>query len=364
MSYIKNGWENNFTESWKHLASGAKNNVDVSSSSTSSPNTLHEFPQAANWCSIQRAEFPPFTKRKSGDNEGNKDYKNLNSKAFGLFRHGHVQNIEVVTSENGDVIHIKGECLPEMKKNLKYKLNVTMINLGEQAGEITYACCSPCPAGKGPFASCKHLAALCFALEEFVRLKKSRDFATCTDRLQAWNQPRKRKLEPRSVYEIDFSKKIYGKENAGDRKILHDPRLPVYRDTEKANQNMFAIIRDANLECGFFNILSQDKHPSKVLMETTTTTTNIISPPKEQPISLQEIYERANRLKKKLFVDANERERIKEETKQQSESLEWFEVRKIRITASKCKRAIQRPTTSPTKAMIDILHLKDNFQSQ
>ena len=86
------------------------------------------------------------------------------------------------------------------------------------------------------------------------------------------------------MYKIDFSKKIYGKENAGDKKNLHDPRLPVYKDTEKANQNMLDIIRDANLECGFFNILSQDKHPSKVLMETTTTTTNIISPPKEQPI--------------------------------------------------------------------------------
>ena len=152
-----------------------------------------------------------------------------------------------------------------MKKNLNYKLNVTMINSGQQAGEITYACCSPCPAGKGPFASCKHLAALCFALAEFVRLKQSRDFSTCTERLQTWNQPRKRKLEPRSVYEIDFSKMIYGRENAGDRKILHDPILLVYRDTEKANQNMLDNIREANLECSFFNILSHDKHPSKVL---------------------------------------------------------------------------------------------------
>jgi len=73
-----------------------------------------------------------FIKRKSEDNEGTKDYKNLNfnSKAFGLFRHGHVQNIEVATTENGDVI------------NIKYKLDVTMINSGEQGGEITYACCS------------------------------------------------------------------------------------------------------------------------------------------------------------------------------------------------------------------------------
>ena len=62
-------------------------------------------------------------------------------------------------------------------------------------------------------------------------------------------------------------------------------------------------------------------------------------------------------------MDSHERERIKEETKQQSGSQEWFEARKIRRTASKCKRAIQRPTTSPTKAMIEILHLKENFQS-
>lgn len=60
----------------------------------------------------------------------------------------------------------KGECLLEMKKNLKNKLNVTMINSGKQAGEMTYACCSTCPAGKGPFASCKHLAALCSSGEK------------------------------------------------------------------------------------------------------------------------------------------------------------------------------------------------------
>ena len=134
-----------------------------------------------------------FIKKKSGDNEGNKDYKNLNSKAFGLFKHGRVQSIEVVIGESGQVIYIRCECLPEIKKNLKYKLNITMINTGEQAGEITYACCSPCPPGKGPFASCKHLAALCFALAELVRLKQSRDFATCTERLH---------LEPTSETKI------------------------------------------------------------------------------------------------------------------------------------------------------------------
>ena len=42
--HIKNAREENFTESWKHSASDSKNNVDVSSLNTSSPNTLHEFP--------------------------------------------------------------------------------------------------------------------------------------------------------------------------------------------------------------------------------------------------------------------------------------------------------------------------------
>ena len=59
--HIKNAREDNFTESWKHSASDVINNVDVSSSNTSSPNTLYEFPQAANWCSIHRAEFRPIT---------------------------------------------------------------------------------------------------------------------------------------------------------------------------------------------------------------------------------------------------------------------------------------------------------------
>ena len=66
--------------------------------------TLHTVPTGCKLVFYPEGAFPPFTienmtnyfiKRKSGDNEGNKDYKNLNSKAFGLFKHGHVQMIEV-----------------------------------------------------------------------------------------------------------------------------------------------------------------------------------------------------------------------------------------------------------------------------
>ena len=98
-----------------------------------------------------------------------------------------------------------------MKKNLKYNIKLSLCNNGEQEGKITFASCA-CPAGKGPCGSCKHIAALCYALEEFVRLNCTREFETCTSRLQTWNQPRKRKLDSQSVYEIDFPKKIYRRE--------------------------------------------------------------------------------------------------------------------------------------------------------
>lgn len=65
------------------------------------------------------------------------------------------------------------------------------------------------------------------------------------------------------------------------KKILHECRLPVYN--EKPN-------------CGFYSIMSGE---------------NVISSRKEQPISLGEIYDRVERIKRALFPDESERERIK-----------------------------------------------------
>lgn len=57
-----------------------------------------------------------------------------------------------------------------------------------------------------------------------------------------------------------------------------------------------------------------------------------------------------------LFLDESGRQIIKQQTKLQSESPELFEVRRIRITASK--------PAIPKKVMREILHLEENFQSQ
>ena len=95
------------------------------------------------------------------------------------------KGIEVALDERANLLHVRCVCLPEMKKNLKYNMRLSLATSEKNSGEITFASCDPCLAGKAPFASCKHIAALCYALEEFVRIGASnREFLTCTDRLQ------------------------------------------------------------------------------------------------------------------------------------------------------------------------------------
>ena len=84
--------------------------------------------------------------------------------------------------------------------NITTKLEAT-------CADIQLANCG-CIAGKGPKVSCKHIAALCYALEDLVRIfiDDSRTEAlSCTDKLLQWNKPRKRKLSSNRLSEIDFA---------------------------------------------------------------------------------------------------------------------------------------------------------------
>ena len=66
--------------------------------------------------------------------------------------------------------------------------------LDVETSDIVAAECG-CPAGRGPYASCKHIGALCYSLEEFSRFGHLPEFLTCTDQLQQWNRPRPKKLD-------------------------------------------------------------------------------------------------------------------------------------------------------------------------
>ena len=99
----------------------------------------------------------------------------------------------------------KTMCLPSMRTDRQYKV---MIILSHQ-GDILQANCQ-CPSGKGPTASCKHIAALAYAIEDFVRLfVRDESGILSTDQLQIWNRPRPAKIAPAPTYEISLEKKTW-----------------------------------------------------------------------------------------------------------------------------------------------------------
>ena len=100
---------------------------------------------------------------KDKDGLERQDWKSLNSGGYRLFAEGHVQDT-MIKINKGDCL-IKADCLPEMKKDKKYAVSATIDQKTQNVTEAAYSC----PAGRGPLGSCKHIAALCFCIESFVR---------------------------------------------------------------------------------------------------------------------------------------------------------------------------------------------------
>ena len=138
---------------------------------------------------------------------------------------------------------------------------------------------------------------------------------------------------------------------------MNDPRRPSERnnDPKKVSRELLDNIKRLKPNCAFFFLLSDEK-----LYQTKN---EIISPIKENPVSLTEIFDRAKRIKRNLMVSDQERWNISVATKSQSNCQAWFAHRRVRITASQCKRAILKLSTSPTKAMKEILHYNKQYQS-
>ena len=120
-------------------------------------------------------------------------------RGFKLFKESHVQDLSAAIVNN--TCHVRGKCLPEMKKDRIYSLDL-YINVNNSI--ITGAKCT-CPAVCGPTGSYKHIATLAFALKDFVRiqsrianLQDDTEEVSCTSLLQQWNKPRKRRLDSKN----------------------------------------------------------------------------------------------------------------------------------------------------------------------
>lgn len=199
---------------------------------------MSNHPVTQEWVDIKSAKLPEFTmenmsvyfvSRLVSDGKAANDYKNLKKKAYPLFKAGHIQSI-LVSYQNDQYI-VKCICLPEMKKDILYKVELTI----DSTDDITGADCG-CPADAKPNGSCKHISALCYAIEKFGKVRKLREPESCTSRLQEWNQPRKRRLESEPTETISFVKEVYGKQKCRpSQSVVYDPQPIEFQGTSTAH---------------------------------------------------------------------------------------------------------------------------------
>ena len=120
------------------------------------------FPTLQNFYMSQVLNY--FIEAVSADSKLKQDVKSLRESSFQMFKAGHVQDICLKAGFR--TLIIISSCLPEMRKDKIYSL---MIRIEVPTADIQFAKCE-CAAGMGPKATCKHIASLYYALEDFVRI--------------------------------------------------------------------------------------------------------------------------------------------------------------------------------------------------
>ena len=343
-AYIENGWADKVV------------NPDLSEGSSSSSKESGQFdstilPPTQGWKSIESAyqlleDVPKFSlsnvinyfvMRTAKDGKAANDFKSINKSAENLFRCGHVQGLSVVCED--EYWWIKADCRPEMKKDKMYKM---MMSLCKGSWDINSALCG-CPAGKGPSASCKHIGALCYALENFCSLGQLPELITCTDVLQQWNRPCPKKQDPITVDELK-SKKHEILSKSQPIPTLYDPRPPSMRIVDHESLEQLRLNLSIDHHCAILqqlipsNKYLKHDHTHCKPMSNETPTSEVVSPLTTNSGEINyrcvALAEEKQQVYIELTVSPERRLEIEFLTRQQTETPLWYEVRARRITAS------------------------------
>jgi len=155
------------------------------------------------------------------------EYTRTLDKAYRFFQDGHVQAIKYHPWPSQlDVICVTSTVLPSMRKDRVYGVTVA---IKESTCHVLTAYCT-CPAGLS--GCCNHVTSTLYSLEDFVRRGlREEERMGCTEKLQKWNQPRKRNVNAQPTDDVILSKAEYGKEKRS--KVLHVNKWDCRPDTRR-----------------------------------------------------------------------------------------------------------------------------------
>ena len=112
----------------------------------------------------------------------------VNHKPVRLLQAGYVSNIQFVCDNK--MMYFAGQCQPEMMSAATYRVRFVMDSIPAVRNSLArveiflFSQCSY-PAGKGPLTTCKHIATVLYALEDFSRLGYAKGAVSGIEKLQA-----------------------------------------------------------------------------------------------------------------------------------------------------------------------------------
>ena len=129
-----------------------------------------------------------------------------------LYDNGYV--VYLRASVNGNATHVRGQCCAEMKKGVAYIVDIHI----RKDGLVVEGQCE-CAAGIGPYARCKHVIAILFALFDFSANANVKLQLTCTQKLQTFH-----KAKPFMASPVKAAHLKIGHSNTDAAELHFDPR--------------------------------------------------------------------------------------------------------------------------------------------
>ena len=312
---------------------------------------------------------------KTFDQQSMRAFKSL--KAFKFYADGYVQNMWLHKVPDSDLLVMRAFCFHSLTADPALKV---FIILSGSSGDVYSAHCN-CVAGLG--ASCNHIAAALFALEDAVKRGRSElpIQPSRTSLPMQWNQPPKKVIQATPLQDIQFVKAAYGKvsQDSQHKLSVHafDPRAPQDREinTGKLNTLLSALSnsfpnsgllqfwRDGPRTVSPVNCISalitEEIQGLLLFDEARAMAFDLSSPELDAPALL----ERKEMLD--AMVISNELAyKVEELTRGQAENRLWHDLRNGHLTSSRFGKVLhRRNSTASTCLVTEIMGYKPHFST-
>ncbi|XP_065193471.1 uncharacterized protein LOC135824690 [Sycon ciliatum] len=183
--------------------------------------------------------------RKAVDGLDSADFRSLSEQSDGLCKRAYARNGAIAVIPCAEELLFKCNVRATMKTGVRYAVKMVLKKESSQSfNTIVYTECG-CPAGAAPNSTCKHIAAVCYGLDEFSRFGSFTGCTSSTSELCKWNAPPSKRLVSQMDFTAPQPESERTRPTAGKKhRLLHDPRPSDMQDPDSTveSRKLFGIV--------------------------------------------------------------------------------------------------------------------------